>query len=156
LSRITGSGGSPNELSELTEALSKLFRINSTLRYLNFWKTPVSSAFKSSVFEALGTNRALRHLDISEIGTVSKYSILLFQASFCSILFQLVNLFLSVQLGDLGVALTKNKVLASLLLEKNSISGSGLETFYKSLFLAKEEVSHIFPTYLYLEKLTFL
>jgi len=116
LSRITGSGGSPNELSELTEALSKLFRINSTLRYLNFWKTPVSSAFKSSVFEALGTNRALRHLDISEIGTVS-----------------------NVQLGDLGVALTKNKVLASLLLEKNSISGSGLETFYKSLFLAKEE-----------------
>ncbi len=118
MSRVSGSGSS-SDLNELSEALSKLFRINVTLNRLNFWETSIAPAFTASVFESLRGNRALRHLDISQIGTIS-----------------------SDQLGHLGAALTKNRTLASLLLENNNISGYGLETLYKALLVEKEEVHH--------------
>jgi len=46
-------------------------------------------------------------------------------------------------LAYFGKALATNKSLASLILENNSISGAGVETFYNSLFLEKEEKGKI-------------
>lgn len=112
ISRIENTSGD----SSVSEALSKLFRISVTLNTLNMWRTNIASSLTSDTIDALANNRSITKLDLGHVGSINNN-----------------------QLGYLGKALAANKTLATLILENNSISGYGFETFYNALFLEKEE-----------------
>jgi hypothetical protein len=97
LSRVTATSGNES----VAEALEKLFRICVTLTTLNcafcsflfifdvnfffiytVWKTKVATSFTKNTILALGQNRSLTHLDISEIGTLSVAQVYFIQFRF--------------------------------------------------------------------------
>ena len=109
--------GAASGYPELTDPIAKMFKISSTLKKVNFWKTAgVSQAFGAGAIQALGENRSVTELDLSQIGALT-----------------------SGQIGLLADSLTQNKTLKTLNLDTCGITGEGIETFYKSLFKQKKK-----------------
>jgi len=97
--------------------LARLFEVNTSLRYCNFYMTRINNFFSNQTLHALSQNRSLTELDV---GCTQ------FEAS---------------KINDLGWAVARNRNLKVLRIEKSQLGPKALTNFSEAIFDSEEEIN---------------